>query len=74
MPFPSKRKLAGKKSGFQKGHEIQPEKRARVQSHARNVDNISNEKPESENEEPVISERRLRDKTVKNEELVANND
>ena len=31
-------------------------------------------KPESENEEPIVTERRLRDKTVKNEELVANND
>ena len=74
MPFPSKRKLSLEKNGFQKNHEFYPQKRAKVQSHTRNLDTNSNESTEREHEEPVVLEKRLRDKTLKNETVTACND
>ena len=74
MPFPSKRKLSSAKNGFQKNHEFHPQKRAKVQSYTRNLDTNSNESTEREHEEPVILEKRLRDKTIKIDKLTANND
>ena len=74
MPFPSKRKLSSTKNGFKKGHTVQPEKKAKVQPDTRNSDTGLNQTTEREHEEPVVLERKLRKKTVNNDQITANND
>ena len=76
MPKPSKKKLAGIKSGFKKGHQVQPERRKNIEQVLN--ENIELEEPnlqsETNTESPSESgERSLRNVTKRTPNLVVDN-
>ena len=74
MPKPSRKRLAGKLSGFKPGNKLSTKipRLARTENVQTNTEQV--DITERELIEPIVIERRLRDKTVKNDQIVACND